>query len=206
MKFSLFGAAVLFSLSLFAVRPAQCDLYKDLSQQTVDLLQLNTQANRAKSRTLKSKSPIKSVSVATLVDLAKKRYDLLVQAMKENPALVLQLDIPEPQRSTFPQSVQAYLPDRTKQTGPLQISHLDFVDPKTGESSGVFAYTLTNSKGEHYVLHFGQTPPMQLGSGTQVEIFGVVIPVASGKHTTNQVAIFSGAKPAYRTYIHPVTP
>ena len=141
-----------------AIKPSENEILED---QTLNLLELNTDLNKATSSEKKK--------ILNQMDtLAEERKEKLSALAESDPAQVLKVSYPDEVKNELPKQIQEKVEEKVDLEGSLELLHIDNLG-QTGE----FVHFLQTKK-KRYTLHAGEEIPV-FQSGTKVKASGVAI-------------------------------
>lgn len=112
-------------------------------------------------------------SLQTMINLASRRKDTLLEELATNPRTFLEDATLYNKRGSFPQEVQQYIEQKIIAEGTIEVSHIDNFQGK--ESQNIyFLQSNTGSAKDSYSLYFISDQP-QLTGNTKVKVEGIAL-------------------------------
>ncbi len=170
------GYAIVFSLalslsgvSLIMAQEATSDAPASIAQQVARAQQLTAQLlSQSTGEGSTSATNPRSTQRVSLMDIARRRKQVLLALMEQAPNEVLRLAIPPTTKTTLPTDVKPYIEDEVAIQGVLNVLIEDYADAAKTH------YTLVPPNSRRYTLHFAGNPPFLL-SNTRVNVCGIML-------------------------------
>ncbi len=143
----------------------------------------SSEINNLTSQLLKSSDLQKSTKsiqqkqqiIESLVITAKKRKELLLQKIKENPQEFLDKATLADKRDNFPEEVRPYIEERISTEGTLKVIHKDEFENKKSTLEYVLQIDSNTSDQKWYQLYFAKNPPEFSLSGAELKVDAVAM-------------------------------
>ncbi len=123
-----------------------------------------------KAHSLKGATPEERTAIiAELKTIAKSRYDLMKQALNDNPGAIVRNTLPKGLKAQLPAEVQSYLETEQKYSGTFEWAIEEDLEKNTHAN----VYNVIDSSGRRHEMKLSKEPSIE--SGSKIDVYGALL-------------------------------